>query len=1371
MTRHNLFHFSRHIHSSTPPDVPTTNDYDDHAASSQDVSRVRTRLHALFTPESSGHTSASEGGPGPSSSRHLQLPHEDGVGEDGEAVLEGGEEVARSKTYPLFVGHHLGPNVVEPPKKPQREAIKVLVVTWNMGDALPKGDLSVLLGQVPPYQAPPPTDGVPQLSIENAHPYHIVVVAGQECPTPSGAPRGLGGGLIKGVTLRHKRELKEKEKQKEKEREKDQSDGAVEKDHDETRLGLKSPDVVGEAEYEDGELAKTGRTPSPMSPHSPFLHRHPQNSKGWSQMLDDYFCGPSPNNRFEGITSSLNSLSITSRDSPIFPKHPSHNFPSTQQPSLLRSASAPITPTNPIAIHKPVLGPSHLNLSPSPLARSSSSFDSNATSTSSSESGVGQDGANEDGVGTEEGVNGHDNDNEGPNLAASGRPKAESQPVKAKVERPEIVIPVDEAERTKGGNGSYVHVAKERLLGMYLSIYVYKGCEHLIQGIDKDFVTAGLAGGRVGNKGGIGVSLKLADHRFLFVNSHLAAHTGRQAARLANIAKIKSELRLDCFLPKDDPRAGAEDITERFDTTFWCGDLNFRLELSRLHADWLIEQKKYAELLMWDQLKLAMKDPKTNPFPGFEEGPIDFPCTFKYDVWKSVRTTNRELRRTMKRRKSSASAVAVDLSTSATVQQSLSHVPEGNDDSEELENDPNDESCLGNLPPTGSDDDSNGEDASMSRRSFESSRYTSTVGTDIGQEELDEITRENMNQRSHRAALETVIKEKTRHFLGLVKMDGILTPSSSHRGVRRRASVKRKTSVKRNRYPEEFDSQSRRTSMSSFVSDRNDQDDEDEAEPRPPRSSEANSRRILTSLERKYDSSGGTNASDDVILAAPVGQTDSVLTGTSPKNERQGLARRLTLLKRTASTKSVRDGGEEELEEGETRLEEDHREGVYDTSKKQRVPSWCDRVLWKAHVEPDPEPDDLDDHLTHHPSLDREKPFHRLSTAFANFGGHFKLPMGRTSSIEPSTADRTAVRFRQVDDNPSPRKGHPESPSGGEKQTADIYETLVASPSQSPGLDGGQQPPGGMIPSPRKASESPSRGRFGQPRYPITGSTYGTPPKLTTRSFSGSALGGGILSYSSSAQDKRGGGITFDNAALPAEERLKVTLAANTGSPRPRSNSDVLASTPKPEQGEFAGDGIRARRGKTIDSLAIATTGLGSAGADITSPASGSASASLRMNQSNLLSRRTRTLSSQYSPLSSHFLHPTSAHQGTSRLDALHPQSPIGQAHVLNASSLPLAAANGHGHGHGPLPMRDNDRNAFRRFLRDLPGWLHRSSTVAGERTSGIGNDHQGGGEEKRWRKGEVRCLHYGTIDDVGMRLLEGRSDHRPAIFAGAVYI
>ena len=52
-------------------------------------------------------------------------------------------------------------------------------------------------------------------------------------------------------------------------------------------------------------------------------------------------------------------------------------------------------------------------------------------------------------------------------------------------------------------------------------------------------MTAGLIGGRVGNKGGVGISLNMAGSTFLFINAHLAAHEGRLPNRLANLSKIK----------------------------------------------------------------------------------------------------------------------------------------------------------------------------------------------------------------------------------------------------------------------------------------------------------------------------------------------------------------------------------------------------------------------------------------------------------------------------------------------------------------------------------------------------------------------------------------------------------------------------------------------------------------------------------------------------------------------------------------------------------------------------------------------------------------------------------------------------------------
>lgn len=44
------------------------------------------------------------------------------------------------------------------------------------------------------------------------------------------------------------------------------------------------------------------------------------------------------------------------------------------------------------------------------------------------------------------------------------------------------------------------------------------------KGTSKAAVTAGLIGGRVGNKGGVGISLKLDGISFLFLNAHLTGN-------------------------------------------------------------------------------------------------------------------------------------------------------------------------------------------------------------------------------------------------------------------------------------------------------------------------------------------------------------------------------------------------------------------------------------------------------------------------------------------------------------------------------------------------------------------------------------------------------------------------------------------------------------------------------------------------------------------------------------------------------------------------------------------------------------------------------------------------------------------------------
>ena len=50
--------------------------------------------------------------------------------------------------------------------------------------------------------------------------------------------------------------------------------------------------------------------------------------------------------------------------------------------------------------------------------------------------------------------------------------------------------------------GPYELAVKERMMGVYLAVYVHRACLPLVRGSDKHAVAAGLIGGRVGNKGG-----------------------------------------------------------------------------------------------------------------------------------------------------------------------------------------------------------------------------------------------------------------------------------------------------------------------------------------------------------------------------------------------------------------------------------------------------------------------------------------------------------------------------------------------------------------------------------------------------------------------------------------------------------------------------------------------------------------------------------------------------------------------------------------------------------------------------------------------------------------------------------------------------
>lgn len=138
----------------------------------------------------------------------------------------------------------------------------------------------------------------------------------------------------------------------------------------------------------------------------------------------------------------------------------------------------------------------------------------------------------------------------------------------------------------------------------------------------------------MGNKGAAAISVHFAGLRFLFLSAHLAAHQNNVSARKQNITKIKEELEIDHFetrITEENERERLNeltDVTQRFDVCFWFGDLNFRVQISRLHADFLIQSKKFEHMLAFDQLNSLLKE-RNSCLKGFKEAPINFAPTYK----------------------------------------------------------------------------------------------------------------------------------------------------------------------------------------------------------------------------------------------------------------------------------------------------------------------------------------------------------------------------------------------------------------------------------------------------------------------------------------------------------------------------------------------------------------------------------------------------------------------------------------------------------------------------------------------------------------------------------------------------------------------
>ncbi|KAH7946716.1 hypothetical protein HPB52_003773 [Rhipicephalus sanguineus] len=157
-----------------------------------------------------------------------------------------------------------------------------------------------------------------------------------------------------------------------------------------------------------------------------------------------------------------------------------------------------------------------------------------------------------------------------------------------------------------------------RLVGMMLVLFVEERLAPHVQEVEAHWVGTGILG-KMGNKGAVGIRLRLHASSLCFVCCHLAAHQEECQRRNQDYADICARL---SFGPTDRVLSDHEQI-------FWLGDLNYRLaDLEHDRVKSLVEQGLLEKLLENDQLRQQQQQGKV--FGGYTEGPITFRPTYKY---------------------------------------------------------------------------------------------------------------------------------------------------------------------------------------------------------------------------------------------------------------------------------------------------------------------------------------------------------------------------------------------------------------------------------------------------------------------------------------------------------------------------------------------------------------------------------------------------------------------------------------------------------------------------------------------------------------------------------------------------------------------
>uniref|UniRef100_A0A3Q4GP07 Inositol polyphosphate-5-phosphatase Kb n=1 Tax=Neolamprologus brichardi TaxID=32507 RepID=A0A3Q4GP07_NEOBR len=162
-------------------------------------------------------------------------------------------------------------------------------------------------------------------------------------------------------------------------------------------------------------------------------------------------------------------------------------------------------------------------------------------------------------------------------------------------------------------------VTSVRMQGLLLLLFAKQIHLPYIRNIQTTYTRTGVFG-YWGNKGGVSVRFSFYGHMLCFLNCHLAAHMNNALQRVDEFEYILETQDFDIY---DTPQI-------RDHVVFWFGDLNFRIADHGLH--FLRSSINSGRLnLLWGKDQLIMMKKKEAFLQEFEEGPLNFKPTYKFD--------------------------------------------------------------------------------------------------------------------------------------------------------------------------------------------------------------------------------------------------------------------------------------------------------------------------------------------------------------------------------------------------------------------------------------------------------------------------------------------------------------------------------------------------------------------------------------------------------------------------------------------------------------------------------------------------------------------------------------------------------------------